>query len=487
MERTASRFAAVVVLALTAAFAPPAAARPLGVEIWTDRGDDAVYQPGDRMTLKVRTSDDAYLLVYEIDTDGRVQVLFPSRRGSGFIEGRRTLRLPEDGTRTELVVERATGQGYLVAVASREPFRDLPWYLRPYDPQAESIGYDDDREDDERDEELQGFDDDGRVVGDPFVAMERLRRRVLHRAADSDDFASGYASYFVHRQVRYPRYVCYDCHRQNRWQWWDGFDPYHASCSVFDLRVNWSWCWGPCGWTQFTPYYFYVVRSDCPPRYRSWYHDRIRLSSWDPPRKWYDLWGGPLRRYKSPPPPGYAPPPSGGAIGAGGPPRIKAPGYLDPPAFKSGTRVPVRLPEGRRGEVRDEDRGRSDERGGGAVRPGAERQPSRPAPRDDDARPSRPGVERQPSRPAPRDDDRGGASPRDERRERPAPRWEPRDRPRDEAPPPKREREPERQPSRQPERDKPEGGKGGKGDGGGGGKGRDDDGGKSRVWGGGNR
>src|SRR5262245_53674212 len=134
-------------------------ARALGLEVWTDRGDDAVYQPGEAMLVKVRATEDAYLIVYEIDSDGHISVLYPWRRGSNMVEGHRTYRLPPDDSGYELAVEKSVGEGYLVAVASRRPFRDLPWYLRPYDPQAEGNGYEN------RDDEEEGFDRDGNVVG----------------------------------------------------------------------------------------------------------------------------------------------------------------------------------------------------------------------------------------------------------------------------------------------------------------------------------
>lgn len=318
MLRTKEMIGAAVALAALLVAPVSAMARPLSVEVWTDRGDDAVYTPGDAMQVKVRTNDDAYLLVYEIDSDGRVTVLFPFRRASGMVEGRSTLRLPPEDSRYELTVERETGQGYLVALASRQPFRELPWYLRPFDPQGESVGYEG------RHDDVEGFDDDGRVVGDPTVAIERIRRVVLGEPADLEDFATSYATYYVGHEVRYPRYLCYDCHRPNRWSWWDGFDPYYTTCSVFDFRVNWNWCWGPCMWSGHVPYYYYVVRSDCPPRYRDWYNRHDRWSSWDGTRRWNDLWGGPLVRTKSAPPVGYVPPP----VKGGDTPRVLPPGYI---------------------------------------------------------------------------------------------------------------------------------------------------------------
>ena len=309
MKRTMLQWSRLLpVLALTLMAASPAQARRLDVEVWTDRGDDAVYQPGETMLIKARTTDDAYLLVYEISSEGDVRVLYPWKRSNGFVEARRTYRLPPEGSGYELAVEQATGQGFIVAIASQAPFRDLPWFLRPYDPQAASVGYEDTPEGEE------GFDRDGRVVGDPYVAMERIRRRVLDRATDTEAFASAYVSFYVHEPVRYPRYICNDCHRPGLTHWWNGFDPYYTSCRVFDFRVNWAWCWGPPIWQSSIPYYYYVVRSDCPPRYRPYSDGRSRWSAWDGWKKWDNLWGGELRRYKKDPPVGYTPPPPRGSV-----------------------------------------------------------------------------------------------------------------------------------------------------------------------------
>ncbi len=350
MRANPSRFARVIpvaLLLLIAAVAPALASR-LDVEVWTDRGGDAVYEPGDPMRVKVRTTDDAYLLVYELDSEGRVNLLYPWNRGAGRIEARRTLRIPEAASNYQLVVEQKTGQGFIVAIASDRPFRDLPWYLRPFDPQAAAIGYErDDRDRDAGDRsgdaDDDNFDAQGRVMGDPYVAMERIRRRVMDRPADVETFASSYASYYVHEQVRYPRYLCNDCHRPNRWAWWDGFDPYYTRCSVIDFRVNWSWCWGPQMWTSYLPYYYYTVRSDCPPRYQPWYNNRTRFSSWDGWNRWGELWGGQLRRYKpTPAPVSYVPPPPRGAIWRQG---QTPPGFV-PPDVRRQSNMPGSNPAG---------------------------------------------------------------------------------------------------------------------------------------------
>jgi hypothetical protein len=275
--------------------APPAA-RAGGVDIWTDRGKDAVYEPGEPVEIKVRASDDGYLLVYDIDSEGYVRVLYPYEGSSGYVEGRQTYRVPPYQSGLQLVVQGPVGQGYIVALVSHEPFNALPRFLRPYDPQAEGVGY-------VGEEEEEGVTSDGRIMGDPFVAMERIRRQVLSDANDPEMFATGYTSYYIHQPVRYPRYLCNDCHRPNQWAWWDGYDPYYTNCSAFDFRVYWGWSWGPRYWFGTVPYFCYVPRCyPCAP------YDRPYYSSWNGRGQWNELWSGHLTRHKTPPPVGYTPP-----------------------------------------------------------------------------------------------------------------------------------------------------------------------------------
>src|SRR5262249_30906146 len=115
---TLFRGAAAAMLLLAAAWAPARASK-LDVEVWTDRGEDAVYQEGDNIGIKVRSNGDAYLLVYELDTDGRVNLLYPLKRGPNRIENHETLNLPDPQSHYQLVIEPnpTTGQAVIVAGA----------------------------------------------------------------------------------------------------------------------------------------------------------------------------------------------------------------------------------------------------------------------------------------------------------------------------------------------------------------------------------
>jgi hypothetical protein len=441
--------AGVAALGLLALAPAAAGARGLGVEVWTDRGDDAVYQPGQTMDIKARASDDAYLLVYEIDAEGSVRLLYPYRGSSGFVEGRRTYPVPPERSNVDLVVQGPVGQCYVVAIASSDPFRELPWYLRPYDLQAEEVGYEGERDDED------GITAEGRIVGDPFVAMERIRRRVLTNPDDPDAFGTSYATYYVHNEVRYPRYLCYDCHRPGRWAWWPGFDPYYASCSVIDFRINWGWGWGPGYWFGYVPYYNYVVRQDCPPRYRPYFQNHSRFSSWDGWRRWNTMWGNRLVRYKSDPPSGYVPPTRWPDRGVGRDPKPAPPGFLvnDGRWARGGIRrAPI---VGRNFETRSRETpprewttvGRR--LGPGTGRPTVERMPSRGVTREPDGKlgpgrgiefRERGGRQQPPVGEAPRYERPRTEKPREQPRETPSPRYEkprndrPADKPREQRP-----------------------------------------------------
>jgi hypothetical protein len=342
--------------------APPVArARAVGVDIWTDRGKDAVYEPGEPVEIKVRASDDGYLLVYDIDSEGYVRVLYPYEGSSGYIAAQRTYRVPPYQSGLQLVVQGPVGQGYIVALVSREPFNALPRFLRPYDPQAEGAGYVGEEDDEE------GVTSDGRIMGDPFVAMERIRRQVLSDANDPEIFATGYTSYYIHQPVRYPRYLCNDCHRPNQWAWWDGYDPYYTNCSAFDFRVYWGWSWGPRYWFGSVPYFCYVPRCyPCAP------YDRPYYSSWNGQRQWNALWSGHLTRHKTAPPTGYTPPNryDGSRWKEGKP---LPPGFLPGEYVRGANGVRLRVPIGaNRPSVREPAQGRQLQDG---VRPGPSSRP----------------------------------------------------------------------------------------------------------------
>ena len=111
----------------TVALAPagvPAAAAVFGDPPVRIDLNERVYRPGDRAKVKVETEEDGYLLVFQVDTDGNLRVLFPlDPFDDSFVRGDRRIELDGRGNRETFIVEAREGQGWVYAAHSRLPFQ----------------------------------------------------------------------------------------------------------------------------------------------------------------------------------------------------------------------------------------------------------------------------------------------------------------------------------------------------------------------------
>ena len=100
--------------------------RFLNVEIWTDNDE---YYSGDNITISFRADQDCFVAIYNVDTRGRVNLIYPDDpRDNGYIEGGATYQIPAPGEDYELTVRGPEGIEYLQIVASRQPFNIPNWY-----------------------------------------------------------------------------------------------------------------------------------------------------------------------------------------------------------------------------------------------------------------------------------------------------------------------------------------------------------------------
>ncbi len=184
------------------------------IELWTNRGDAAVYTRGERVRLYFRLDRDAYVTIFRVDTDGRVRVLFPREPWEdNYARGERDFEV--DGRhlgREAFTIDDYPGVGYLFAVAAPDPFT-----------------YDAIQSDDHWDYRVIA---DGRVRGDPYVALTDLAQRIVPEGYADWDY--DIVSYNVERHYDYPRFLCYDCHSYVSYSYWD---PYYYSCVRFRMFV----------------------------------------------------------------------------------------------------------------------------------------------------------------------------------------------------------------------------------------------------------
>lgn len=108
---------------------PPAAGAPVvvsrddpAIRIWLN--NNGRFERGDQAKVQVKTREDGYLLVLNVDTDGRLRVLFPLEpREDDQVRGGKTYQIVGRGGREGFTVSNRSGSGTVYAAVSRAPFR----------------------------------------------------------------------------------------------------------------------------------------------------------------------------------------------------------------------------------------------------------------------------------------------------------------------------------------------------------------------------
>ena len=389
------------------------------VEVWTDRGDSP-YTSGQGVRTHFRADRDAFVTILRVDTDGRVRVLFPREPWEdNFARGGRDYEVQGGDDRDAFYIDDYPGVGYLFAVASADPFV-----------------YDGIQSRDHWDYRLIA---DGRVRGDPYVALTDLAQRIVPDGYNDWDY--DITPYYVQQHYDYPRFLCYDCHSYVSYPFWS---PYDYTCVRFRIVVFDD--------PYYYPYRYYggtrvVFTRPYRPEPRFIFKDRQASDAFitrvrerpvnDDRRRDVGVRGRDLGGTGVIPPPNIQPP-------------RRRPGSED----QGGGR-------GRRPDQPDQrDRPDQPERRDRPDRPDQPEhrdRPDQPDHRDEPGRldrPARPPVQPE-RRAAPEERRRADPPPprAEPQREAPPPRSEPRAEPRREPPPPRNE--PRAEPKREPPKDKP--------------------------------
>lgn len=179
------------------------------IEVWSNHGD-GVYTRGQGVRVYFRADQDAFVTLFRVDSDGRVRVLFPRDPWEdNFVRGGQDFEVQGSG-RNAFYVDDYPGVGYLFAVAAADPFDYTA---------IESGNHWDYR-----------TIADGRVRGDPYVALTELAERIVPEGYSDWDY--DIVPYYVERHYDYPRFLCYDCHSYVSYPYWD---PYWRSCVRFRI------------------------------------------------------------------------------------------------------------------------------------------------------------------------------------------------------------------------------------------------------------
>ena len=121
----------------------------LDVDIWTDKDDGSNYYEGDDITIYFRASRDCYVTIYDLDTRGNINLLFPAEPGdNNFISGDEIYMIPDRGDDFEYTLEGPPGNESIQIVATTE-YHPAPDWRGPMSVNDDSWGfkYDGDNDD----------------------------------------------------------------------------------------------------------------------------------------------------------------------------------------------------------------------------------------------------------------------------------------------------------------------------------------------------
>lgn len=231
----------------------------LDIDVWTDQPEGSVYYPNEEIQIYFRANRDCYVTLYNIDTEGRINRIWPMHRhDDNHVRGHRTYRVPDRRDDYELRVSGPAGIEYIQAVASYYPY-DVPEFH--YREPAHFDYWDDDWD--------VSF---GFIHGDPYLAIEKVNRYCVPRSHwDRSTVATDMTHFYVDYYVYYPGYMCNDCHyRGSRFGVSFHFDPYFDVCGGYIFYIDDDWRAPVHNSYHHQPRYRYKKRSG---RDRAHYYD----------------------------------------------------------------------------------------------------------------------------------------------------------------------------------------------------------------------
>lgn len=91
------------------------------IQLSINKGNGSTYAPGENLSVTFRTNRDAYVVLYDIQPNGQVSIIFPNRYDqNNFVRANKTYYLPRQGY--NFMIDNTLGTEYIQAVASTKQF-----------------------------------------------------------------------------------------------------------------------------------------------------------------------------------------------------------------------------------------------------------------------------------------------------------------------------------------------------------------------------
>lgn len=202
--------------------------------------NDGYFEPGDRATVRVRSSEDGYLVVFRATTEGRVRIMYPLDPGQdNFVRGGKTYEILGRNGKETFRVDDGAGSGSIYAAVAEDPFR--------FDGMTRGDHWD------------YRVLADYRVSNDPEAVFSEIVEKMAegtryqfdvlsYQVAGGSDYASDDGYYYRHRGMGYGSWYdpCYGC-----------YGGYGGSGFSFGISFGSPWYYDPWYYDPFySPFYY---------------------------------------------------------------------------------------------------------------------------------------------------------------------------------------------------------------------------------------
>jgi hypothetical protein len=125
-------FSALLALAMAGSLAAQSTLRreyrDLAIDVWTDHDTGSNYYEGDNVTIYFKTSQDAYVTIYDLDSRGNVNLIFPpSPTDNHLVQAGEVYQIPDPSADYTLTLEGPPGNENIQMVASTDYFPVPNW------------------------------------------------------------------------------------------------------------------------------------------------------------------------------------------------------------------------------------------------------------------------------------------------------------------------------------------------------------------------
>jgi hypothetical protein len=185
-----------------------------GVELDLSEPAGSIYRPGESVSFTFQTKEDAYVILFDIDTDGFVHLIYPDngRLDKPAAAGRK-YTVPENRGNS-LFVDGETGMEFVFALAVDD---------RNYIDETELEFM--------AENESLPLDRRFRIDGDPFLAANMIAGELVRGISHRPGVSLAYTYFHINERVPYPRYLCAECHDKSN-------QPYTEACPEYEFSPN---------------------------------------------------------------------------------------------------------------------------------------------------------------------------------------------------------------------------------------------------------